>query len=125
VIIDFEGEPMAGFAARRRPDSPLRDIAGMLRSFEYAGHHSMIETGFQPQLVYRAAEWTQRNREAFLDGYAQAAGKNPREQLLPLRAFEADKAVYEAVYETRHRPAWLPIPLASLTRLANPEMERP
>ncbi len=119
VVIDFEGEPMAELSARRLPDSPMRDIAGMLRSFEYAGHHRIIESGFSPQLAYRAAEWTRRNRDAFLAGYAEAAGHDPREHVTPLRAFEADKAVYEALYEARNRPDWLAIPLASLTRLAH------
>jgi maltokinase len=122
VLIDFEGEPMADLAARREPDSFLRDVAGMLRSFEYAGHHRVIEEPHPDQSAaqqaYRASEWTHRNREAFLDGYAEAAGHDPREHPVPLRAYEADKAVYEAVYEARNRPAWIAIPLASLSRLA-------
>jgi maltokinase len=118
VLIDFEGEPMAPMDARREFDSPLRDVAGMLRSFEYAGHHRVIETGFDGQLSYRAAEWSTRNRDAFLAGYTAGSGTDPTAHGVLLRAFEADKAVYEAVYESRNRPAWLPIPLASLTRLA-------
>jgi maltokinase len=121
VLIDFEGEPMAAIESRRQFDSPLRDIAGMLRSFDYAGYHRVIEIGWEPQLNYRAGEWSTRNRDAFCAGYATVAGANPCDHGVLLRASEADKAVYEAVYEARNRPAWLPIPLTSLNRLANPD----
>jgi maltokinase len=118
VLIDFEGEPMAAMESRREFDSALRDVAGMLRSFEYAGHHRLIESGLDSQLSYRAGEWSTRNRDAFLAGYTHGSGADPRTHGVLLRAFEADKAVYEAVYEARNRPSWLPIPLGSLTRLA-------
>jgi maltokinase len=118
VVIDFEGEPMADVQARRQPDFAMRDVAGMLRSFAYVAFQRVVESGYDQQLSYRANEWAQRNRGAFCDGYAEASGHDPRETPIPLRAFEADKAIYEAVYEARNRPAWLPIPLASLTRLA-------
>ncbi|HSY14927.1 MAG TPA: aminoglycoside phosphotransferase [Jatrophihabitantaceae bacterium] len=117
VLLDFEGEPASPLAQRRVFDSPLRDVAGMLRSFDYAARFQFIEAAPSAQLAYRANEWAVRNREAFIAGYVETSGHDIAAELVALRAFEIDKAVYEAVYETRTRPAWLQIPLASLHRL--------
>jgi maltokinase len=118
VFLDFEGEPAKTIAERQTHDSPIRDVAGMLRSFDYAARHQLIDVGGTPQSEFRATEWAERNRTAFCTGYAEGGGIDPAESAVLLRAFEADKAVYESVYEARNRPNWLPIPLASLHRLA-------
>jgi maltokinase len=116
VLIDFEGEPMATLAERIAPDSPLRDVAGMLQSFEYVAHHLSLGDTDPQQRAPVALAWTTRNRHAFCDGYAQVA-PDPREQAILLRAFQLDKAVYEVGYEHSNRPLWLPVPLAAIARL--------
>ncbi|MFD9288848.1 maltokinase [Streptomyces sp. NPDC060030] len=107
-LIDFEGEPARPLPERRSPQPTVRDVAGMLRSFDYAArsHHP-----WNP-------EWAARCRTAYCEGYAEAAGSDPRGEPELLRAHETDKAVYEVLYEARHRPDWLPVPMAAIQRLA-------
>ncbi|MGW2565756.1 maltokinase N-terminal cap-like domain-containing protein [Streptomyces sp. NPDC001537] len=107
-VIDFEGEPSRPLAERRSTQSPVRDIAGMLRSFDYAARQ---RRPWRP-------EWARRCREAYCAGYAERAGWDPRKKHGLLRAYETDRAVYEVLYEARHRPDWLPVPMAAIERLA-------
>ncbi len=120
-IIDFEGEPAKPLEERRRPDSPWRDVAGMLRSFDYAAEGSLRDridaVGDEDRSSAQdARDWAERNVNAFLRGYDEVCVEDLDDALLT--AYAVDKAVYEAVYEARNRPPWLPIPLAALHRLA-------
>ena len=113
VMVDFEGEPMRPLAERTQPDLALRDVAGMLRSFDYvAGSWEQEHPGRS------AAPWASRARTAFLAGYTSSAGRDPREDAVLLDALELDKILYEVVYEARNRPTWLSIPITAIARLS-------
>jgi maltokinase len=114
VVLDFEGEPATPLAQRRARSSALRDVAGMLRSFDYAARHQLIGHPDQAARGDLARDWVRRNTGAFCAGYAEAGGLDPAANRVLLRALQLDKAVYEVLYEARHRPSWLSIPLDSL-----------
>jgi maltokinase len=120
-IIDFEGEPAKPLEERVALDTPYRDVAGMLRSLDYAAGATLREFGQGEQLAHRAHEWSARNRDAFLEGYAEHTRPLTPDAMIVIGAYEVDKAVYEAVYEARNRPSWLPIPLHAIARLAAEE----
>jgi maltokinase len=127
-VLDFEGEPARPRAERTALASPLKDVAGMLRSLNYAAavsrreRHGDDDTG-DGETASLAEAWEVRNRQAFLEGYlpaAAAAGIIPDDPVGVLRlltAFELDKAVYEVAYEMGHRPEWVGIPLSAVRRI--------
>ena len=116
-VIDFEGEPARPLPERRRKRSPLRDVAGMLRSFAYAASAAPILRGVEvPQ------GWEERAREDFLAGYMETVEKTllpPSDESIRrlLAIFELEKAVYELRYELDNRPGWVSIPVAGILRL--------
>ncbi|NGO72111.1 maltokinase N-terminal cap-like domain-containing protein [Streptomyces boncukensis] len=122
TLIDFEGEPARPLAERRGHHPVARDIAGILRSFDYAACQRPAHGGCEPDPDACgdpfARGWAARNRAAYCAGYAAACGVDPREDAVLLRAYETDKAVYEVLYEARNRPAWLSVPLSAIRRLA-------
>ncbi len=116
VALDFEGEPLRPLAERVQPDLTARDVAGMLRSFDYAaGSVALADSPVD------ATAWAAACRAAFLDGYASVAGAPDADAQTLTRALELDKALYEVVYEARNRPSWLPIPLGAVERLTTEE----
>jgi maltokinase len=117
VILDFEGEPARTLAERRRKRSPLRDVAGMLRSFAYAASASELQRG-----VAALESWERDARTEFLAGYRETvdrtllpSGEEALQRLLTV--FELEKAVYELRYELDNRPNWVRIPVAGIVRL--------
>jgi trehalose synthase-fused probable maltokinase len=132
LIIDFEGEPAKPLAERRRKRSPLRDVAGMLRSFHYAAHSALGEFAPQRAQLEPAAErWHERARLAFLHAWtAETRGAsfipmNPTEELRLLDAFLLEKALYEVVYELNNRPTWLGIPLRGVAKVLGDPAKSP
>ncbi|MCX6397528.1 MAG: hypothetical protein NTV23_13665 [Propionibacteriales bacterium] len=122
-LVDFEGEPAKDLAERQEPDSPWRDVAGMIRSFDYAASTIVRDLGGTDtdagEVAHRAGAWTAHSTAAFLTGYTEQRGAPMSEdEAALLRAYIADKAIYEATYEARNRPGWLPIPLAALAGIA-------
>lgn len=110
-ILDFEGEPGGELDSRRVLDHPMRDVAGMLRSFDYAAWQGGGNSD-------EAVAWGDASRAAFLAGYAQAGDLDPVDHEVLLTAYMIDKAAYEAVYEQRNRPDWIDIPLTALRAIA-------
>ena len=128
-VLDFEGEPARPLEERIRPSSPLKDVAGMLRSLSYA---PAVGLSYQEDDMSALAKaWENRNREHFLTGYLRKAQHDPdstQEPILPtdpairsavLAAFELDKALYEVAYERANRPDWARIPLEAVRRLTS------
>ncbi len=111
VALDFEGEPAVPLEVRRAPASALRDVAGMLRSFDYAARHQLVGHPDAAQLAAVADAWVSQCQAAFCAGYAAGGGTDPDGHGTLVRALTLEKAVYEVVYEYRHRPTWLSIPL--------------
>lgn len=128
VVIDFEGEPARSLADRRAKTSPLRDVAGMLRSFGYAAATLAATSGAASDSrtrELRAARWERDVRAAFLDGYLGGAHED-ESSIIPedgeharalISLFETEKAFYELAYELNNRPAWVPIPMRGIAKL--------
>jgi trehalose synthase-fused probable maltokinase len=127
LVIDFEGEPARPLAERRRKQAALRDVAGMLRSLNYAVHavaRARAAEGRTPMLD-RLERWESLARRAFLEGYVSEVSKSlirlvpgdPADLARVCAVFELEKAFYEVRYELNNRPDWIAIPLAGISRI--------
>jgi maltose alpha-D-glucosyltransferase/alpha-amylase len=135
VIIDFEGEPARSVTERRLKRSPLRDVAGMLRSFNYAAHSQLksnhVRSEDAAQIRPWARFWNLWTSAVFLRGYREATADAPfmpksQEELnLMLEIFMIDKAIYELSYELNNRPDWVDIPITGVIEMAAPPEETP
>jgi maltose alpha-D-glucosyltransferase/alpha-amylase len=126
IIFDFEGEPKLSLAERRRKVSPLRDVAGMLRSFDYAASlflRNLPGDAERTRLTAWARGWQDVLTQTFLHGYLQTVSST---DLLPadeeakdamLWLYTLEKALYEIRYEHEHRPDWLEVPREGLKAL--------
>src|SRR5690606_25450023 len=117
VLLDFEGEPAVPVSERQKLSSPLRDVAGMLRSFDYAARYQLVGRTDNPALVTAARAWAQRNRGACCAGYTRGGRIDPDLHQVVLRAFEYGKAVHDVLYEAGHRPHGSRLRVASIPAL--------
>ncbi|HET7564779.1 MAG TPA: phosphotransferase, partial [Gemmatimonadaceae bacterium] len=130
LVIDFEGEPARPLAERRAKVSPLRDVAGMVRSFAYVASMSARDVAGEtvnPTVEIRSAHWERDARTAFLDGYLHAGKTSPESPVLLshtrddtqalLTLFETEKVFYELAYELNNRPEWVWVPLRGIAKL--------
>jgi maltose alpha-D-glucosyltransferase / alpha-amylase len=128
VIVDFEGEPARPLLERRIKHSPLRDVAGMLRSFDYAAYATLRRASAErPEdfdlLEPDARQWEREAAAAFLEGYQEAVAEcpcypeDPAQAQALIRLFTLEKALYELRYELANRPAWAGIPIRGILAL--------
>jgi maltose alpha-D-glucosyltransferase/alpha-amylase len=125
VVLDFEGEPGRDLEDRRAKTSPLRDVAGMLRSIDYAAASAskrmaelgLLDEGLTNQFI---DQWREEATHDFLSGYAEEVGGERIDHDL-LRFFSLEKALYETVYEAENRPGWIDIPVGGVLRLLKEE----
>jgi maltokinase len=117
ILIDFEGEPNTPITRRNEFGSPLRDVACMLRSFDYAAYFMRYSTPGGANRQEPVDRWLTAVRSAFVDGYRNAGGATSGGYLDALLLFELEKALFEIDYEYNNRPTWLHVATESTYRL--------